>query len=64
MSSAGEMNEYEKERLENIERNKRRLAALNIPEIVNNIEQQCQPRKIAKVCLTCLIHMYNLYCNL
>jgi hypothetical protein len=55
MSSAGgnkrvgSCNAYEQQKLENIERNKRRLAALNIPAIVGSMASQGQPKKSTKV---------------
>jgi hypothetical protein len=39
-------NAYAQQRIENIEKNKRKLAALNIPIMA----QQVQPRKKQKVC--------------
>jgi hypothetical protein len=36
-NKAGSYNEYEQKKLENIERNKRKLAALNIPAIVKSM---------------------------
>jgi hypothetical protein len=55
MSSAGgnkrvvSCNAYEQQKLENIERNKRKLAALNIPAIVGSMASQGQPKKTLKV---------------
>jgi hypothetical protein len=42
-------NVYEQQKLENIERNKRKLAALNIPAIVSSMVPQGQPKKTSKV---------------
>jgi hypothetical protein len=55
MASAGgnnqaeSCNEYEQKKLENIERNKRKLAAHNIPAIVKSMEHQGWPKKTLKV---------------
>jgi hypothetical protein len=55
MSSAGgnirvgSCNTYEQQKLENIERNKRKLAALNIPAIVGSMASQARPKKTSKV---------------
>lgn len=48
-NNGGSRNAYEQQQRENIERNKRRLAALNIRDLVNGMEQQGQPRKKQKV---------------
>ena len=45
----GSCSEYEQLKQENIERNKRRLASLNIPEIVKSMEHQGPSKKISKV---------------
>uniref|UniRef100_A0A0A9HI82 Uncharacterized protein n=1 Tax=Arundo donax TaxID=35708 RepID=A0A0A9HI82_ARUDO len=46
-NNGGSPNEYEKLKLANIERNKRKLEALNIPRI-NTTMQQGRPKKISK----------------
>jgi hypothetical protein len=42
-------NVYEQQKLENIERNKRKLVALNIPAKVSSMAPQGQPKKISNV---------------
>jgi hypothetical protein len=42
-------NAYEQQKLKNIERNKWKLAALNIPTIVNSMVPQGEPKKTLKV---------------
>jgi hypothetical protein len=49
-NKAGPSNDYEVQIFENIERNKKRLAALNIPDIINSLDQQHRPKKTSKVC--------------
>jgi hypothetical protein len=45
----GSCNEYEQKKIETIEKNKRKLAALNIPAIVNSMENHGQSKKTSKV---------------
>jgi hypothetical protein len=45
----GSCNEYEQKKLETIERNKRKLAALNITAIVKSMENQGWSKKTSKV---------------
>jgi hypothetical protein len=45
----GSCNVYEQQKLENVERNKRRLPVLNIPTIVGSMASQGQPKKTSKV---------------
>ncbi|XP_025795604.1 uncharacterized protein LOC112875826 isoform X5 [Panicum hallii] len=47
-NKAGPSNDYEVQIFENIERNKKRLAALNIPDIINSLDQQHRPKKTSK----------------
>jgi hypothetical protein len=42
-------NVYEPQKLENIQRNKRKLPTLNIPAIVSSMAPQGQPKKTSKV---------------
>jgi hypothetical protein len=56
---AASSNEYEQLKLENIERNKRRMAELNIPELVNSMAQQDRAKRICKV--RCKFIYYTIY---
>ncbi|XP_020400032.1 uncharacterized protein [Zea mays] len=48
-NKGGSYNEYEQQKLENIERNKRRLEEFNIPAIINSLgQQQNRSRKTSK----------------
>lgn len=63
MPSVGEnnngapLNEYEQQKLANVERNKKTLADLKLHEAANDLAQQGRPKKIAKV--WCRILLYN-----
>ena len=48
-SGDANINEYEQRRLENIERNKRTLADLNVRAMLDDMAQQCRPKKTTKV---------------
>jgi hypothetical protein len=46
---AASSNEYEQLRLQNIERNKRRMTNVNIPKLVNSMAEQGRAKRICKV---------------